>query len=66
MAESVIQIKSGITININVSAKKLHTYEKDYICNPATCDCENGKYLASITDYSTMTCDEIIAVEAKS
>ena len=35
-------------------------YEKDYIWNPATCSCENDKYLASIIDDSVITCDEII------
>ena len=25
--------------------KKRHISEKDYIWNPATCSCENGKYL---------------------
>ena len=34
--------------------------EKDYIWNPATCSCENGKYQASIMDDSVITCDEII------
>ena len=34
--------------------------EKDYIWNPATCSCKNGKYLASIIDDSVITCDEII------
>ena len=42
MVENVIQIKSGITINID------HACEKDYIWNPATCSSENFKYLASI------------------
>ena len=38
MEENVIQIKSGIMINIDVSVK--HTiYEKDYIWNPATFSC---------------------------
>ena len=23
---------------------KKHICEKDYVCNPATCNCENGKY----------------------
>ena len=35
-------------------------YEKDYIWNPATCNCENGKYLASIADDSVITCDVVI------
>ena len=34
--------------------------EKDYVWNPATCNCENGKYLVSIMDDSTIICDEII------
>ena len=38
MEENINQIKSGIMINVDVSVK--HTiYEKDYICNPATCSC---------------------------
>ena len=43
--------------------KKHHIYEKDYVWNPATCNCENGKYLASIMDDSVITCDEIINVK---
>ena len=39
--------------------KKRHVCEKHYIWNPATCSCENGKYLASIMDDSAITCDEI-------
>ena len=30
--------------------KKNHVCEKDYVWNPATCNCENGKYLANIID----------------
>ena len=33
---------------------------KYYIWNPATCSCENGKYLASIIDDSVIMCYEII------
>ena len=33
---------------------------KDYILNPATCNCENGKYLASIMDNSAIIFDEVI------
>ena len=40
--------------------KKCHVCEKDYIWNPSTCSCENGKYLASIMDDSAITCDEVI------
>ena len=35
-------------------------YEKDYIWNPTTCSCENGKYLASIIDDLVIRCDEIV------
>ena len=46
---------------------KIHQIcEKDYICNLATCSCENGKYLESIIDDSVITCDEIIDLKAKS
>ena len=31
--------------------------------NPATCNCENGEYLASIMDDSAIICDEIRDVE---
>ena len=41
-------------------SKKRHVCEKDYVWNPATCNCENGKYLASIMDYSAITCNEVI------
>ena len=40
--------------------KKHHICEKDYIWHPATCSCENGKYLASTIDNFVITCDEII------
>ena len=43
-----------------MSVKK-HICEKDYIWNPVTCSCENGKYLVSIIDDNlVMKCDEII------
>ena len=35
-------------------------FEKDYIWNPATNSCKNGKYVRGITDNSVITCDEII------
>ena len=37
--------------------------EKDYVCNPATCNCENGKYLASIMDDSAVIYKEITDVK---
>ena len=34
--------------------------------NPATCNCENGKYLVSIMDDSAIIFDEIIDADAES
>ena len=39
--------------------------KKDYIWNPGTCSCENGRYLASIMDDWVMTCDKIFEEETK-
>ena len=39
--------------------KKILLCEKDYFWNPATCNWENGKYLASIMNDSTITWDEV-------
>ena len=59
--ENVIEIKSRIMINPDVSAKKSQICERDCIWNTAACNCKNGKYLASIIDDDSMiTCDEII------
>ena len=41
--------------------KKIHVFEKDYVWNSATCNCENEEYLASIKDK--IICDEIIDVK---
>ena len=60
MVENVIQIKNGIMINAEASVKNIIYVKKDYIWNPATCSCKNGKYLASIIDNSVIMCDEII------
>ena len=60
MEENLIQIDGGKMINANVSVKKVYVYEKDYIWNPATCNFEIGKYLASIMNYSVIVYDEII------
>ena len=46
--------------------KKHYIGEKVYICNPASCSCENGKCLANILNDSVIRCDEIIDGEAKS
>ena len=40
--------------------KQYNMCEKDYIQNPATCSCENGKYIGSIIDDSLIMSDEII------
>ena len=40
--------------------KIIHVCEKDYVWNPATCNYENGKYLASIKDESIIISDEVI------
>ena len=39
---------------------KSHMCEKDYICNPATSSCQNGKYLGGIIDDSVITRAEIV------
>ena len=43
--------------------KEHHICEKDYVWSPATCNCENGKYLGSIMDNSAIIWDEIIDVK---
>ena len=63
MVENVTQIKSGITINIVVRVKiwkSIMCAKKNYIWNPTTCSCENGKYLASIIDDSVISFDEMV------
>ena len=44
----------------NKNKKKHHICEKDYVWDPATCNCENKKYLASIMDDSWVICDEVV------
>ena len=61
MEENVIQNNTGIIINVGVSLKKHNICERLYhlvLYNPATCNCENGKYLATIMDDSVVICDE--------
>ena len=63
MVEDVIQIKSRIIKNANVSAKILKRrsyFRKDYVWNLTTYTYENGKYLESIIAESVTACDEII------
>ena len=40
--------------------KNIIYVKKDYILNPSTCSCENGKYLATIIEYSAVMYDELI------
>ena len=48
---------SNDKVNVGV---KTSFCEKDYIWNPCTCNCQNGKNLTSIVDDSAITCDKII------
>ena len=59
MEENAIRIKSGITIYVSVIVKIRKTCVQKRLY-PATCGCENGKYLASVIDNSVVMCDEII------
>ena len=59
MEENVIQINGGIAINVDASVKN-NVCKKYYVWNPTTCNCDNGKYLASIMDDSTIICDEVM------
>ena len=58
--KDIVQIKGGITINFDVSVKKIHVCQKDYVWNPAASICENEKYLATIMDDSAIIFDEVI------
>ena len=40
--------------------KKHNICKKDNVWNPATCSCENGKYLTNIMDDSVITYEKII------
>ena len=59
MEENIIQINDGITINVDVSVKNA-MYVKNIIFGILLCNCENGKYLAIISDNLAITCDEVI------
>ena len=48
---------------MSVKIQKKHVCKKDYIWNPATCSCKNGKYLEIIIDDSVVTCGEVIEEE---
>ena len=55
--QHVIQFKSEIMINNNVSVKGIKCAK-----NFSTCTCENSMYLKGIIDDSVIVCDEIINV----
>ena len=38
--ENAIQINGDIIMNVDVSVKKRHVCEKDYVWNLSTCSCE--------------------------
>ena len=40
--------------------KKYHICEKEYVWNPSTLICQNGKYIASIVDDLAIICDDVI------
>ena len=55
------QIKNGIMISVGVIAKiqrNILCGKNNYIWNPGTCSCENGKYVGSIIDDSMITFDK--------
>ena len=67
MVENVIQIKIGITINVDVYEKH-HICEKDYINGNIVVNSNiygYGKYLASIIEDLVMKCDKIIDAEKR-
>ena len=49
---------------VYVTVKKVIKSENDYVWNPATFNCENRIYLASIMDDSPIICDEVIDADA--
>ena len=60
MFNMITRINESKTLNVDVNVKHAMRVKKDYVWNPATCNFENGKYLASIMDDSAIKCDEII------
>ena len=61
MVKNIIQIKFGIPINVNMSAKiQEKVFEKKgYAWKVATCSFENSKYLGSIFEGLEIICDDI-------
>ena len=60
--ENVIQIKSEKCRCECKNRKEHYVCKKDYIWNPAICNCKNGKYSGSIIDNLVITYDETIKV----
>ena len=57
MVENVNKGKSGITVNVNVSAnsqENIVCVKKSYISNPKTCTSKNCKYLGNIVSDSVI------------
>ena len=65
MEENVIHINGGKVIDVDVSVKSFMYVKNHYVWNPAACNCENGKYLASIMNDSVIICDKFIVLYAK-
>ena len=59
MQENVIQIKTGITMNIDASVKSIIYVKSNINWILAGCYCENGKYRASVIDHLMSTWNEI-------
>ena len=52
--------QSWNNVTCRCECKKQHIWKTHYVWNSATFYCENGKYLANITDESVIICDEVI------
>ena len=62
IVQLAIQIKNGITKDVNVNVKIIVHANKDYGRNHGTFICENGRYLKSIADNPVIACDKVISV----
>ena len=62
MKENVIQTNSGITINVDMSVRKV-MYVNKIMLGSYYVQLQNGKYLASIMDK--IICDKIIDFKKK-
>ena len=48
MEQNATQVNDATTINVDVRVKKRDIHGKDYVWNPAPCNCDNRKYLGTI------------------